>query len=76
MFATYYLIALITSFFVILLGLFALIMAIVRFSKAKQTSDPQMKQTANKRFSSTILSAIVLFIVGIGLMLVVLFFMG
>jgi hypothetical protein len=75
MYATYYLMALITSFVVILLGVFALIMAIVRSAKTRETSDPQSKQIAKKRLTSTIISAIFLFIVGIGLMMVVLYYM-
>ncbi len=73
MFLEYYTIALITSIVVILLGLFALIMALIRFGKQKSSSDERVQKAAGKRLVSGILSAIFLSIVGVGLLVVVVF---
>jgi hypothetical protein len=69
-----YTFVLIASVLVILLGLFALIMALIRFGKQKGSSDPQAQKSATKRLISGILSAIFLCIVGVGLLLVVLYY--
>lgn len=65
--------ALIFSIIIILLGLFALVMALIRFIKAKNTSDPQAKAVETKKSVSTIIAAIFLFFVGFGALLAGLF---
>jgi heme/copper-type cytochrome/quinol oxidase subunit 2 len=74
--ATYYIIALIASIVVILLALFAFVMALFRFSKAKSSSDSQVQNGATKALLSGILSAIFIFAVGAGLLLVVFYYIA
>jgi hypothetical protein len=74
--ATYYMIALIASIVVILLALFALVMALFRFSKAKNSSDPQVQKGAAKALVSGILYAIFIFVVGAGLLFVVFYYIA
>jgi len=70
-----YLIVLITSILVILLGPFAFIMALVRFVKQKGSNDPQVKKSATIKLISWIIGAIFFCIFGVGLLLVVLYYM-
>ena len=71
-----YTIVMITSIIIVLLGLFALIMALIRYGKQKNTGDLQAQKLANKRLVSGILSAILISIVGFGLLLVVLYYIS
>ena len=66
------LIALAASLVTILLGVFALIMALVRFGKQSGSSDPQAKVVARSRLITGIVSAVMLFGIGVVLMVVVL----
>jgi hypothetical protein len=72
--STAYTIALAASIITILLGLYALIIAIIRYGKQKDTSDPEAHKLANKRLVSGILSAIFIGIIGFGLLMVVLYY--
>lgn len=61
--------ALVISIIILLLGLYAFIMALIRFTRAKNTTDPQAKQVAMKMFVSTAIAASFLFVVGFGFLL-------
>jgi len=68
------LIALAASLVTILLGAFALIMALVRYSKQKGSSDPQAQIGARSKLITGIVSAVMFFVIGTGLTVVVLFY--
>jgi hypothetical protein len=72
--STIYTIALAASIITILLGLFTLIMAIIRHGKQKDAGDPQAHKLANKRLVSGIFSAIFISLIGFGLLMVVLYY--
>ncbi|MGA9398527.1 MAG: hypothetical protein WBV22_09755, partial [Anaerolineaceae bacterium] len=74
--ALYYIIALVVSIVVILLSLFNLIMTLIRFGKGKNSSDLQIQKASTKRLISGIFSTVVLFVVGIALVFVVLYYMA
>jgi hypothetical protein len=58
------LIALAASLVTILLGAFALIMALVRYGKQKGSSDPQAQIVARSKLITGIVSAVMLFVIG------------